>query len=390
MAEPVATVLFLERGGEVGGAERVLLDLAARADRARFRTLAVCLAAGRLPTRLAEAGTPTTVFPVGRLREVHRVAAAMAGLVRLAKSEGVDVIHANGTMMLLYAGPVARLAGCRLVWQVYDPQGTHGLARRCFVAVASRFRPDWTVFGTLEVEESHRRVFGRIRRASTILPGVDVAGLAATPGDRSVLPAGVPASAVVALALARYVPGKGIEDLIDAVARVGSAVPALHVVVCGGLPAAGYAESLERLVAEKGVADRFHLLGHVPEETARNLLASCDLLVHPATKEPFGLAVVEAMAAGKPVVAADAAGPSHTVLDGVTGILYPRGDSGRLAEALARLATDGGLRRQLGEAGRRRAEEFTIDRMVLAIEDVWTAVLAGASQRRRRPARARS
>lgn len=370
------TVLFIERGGEVGGAERVLLDIVRHADRSRHRPLVACLADGSLPSHLRAAGAPTTVLPVARLRDVHHVVRALIGLVRLVRREQVDIVHVNGTMMLAYGGPVAWLTRRRLVWQVYDPQGTRGLARRVFVAAVSRFRPDWTVFSTLAVEENHRRVFPRIGRSSVILPGVDQADFEAAAPDRSVLPAGVDRDAVVLLALARHIPGKGLEDLVAGMARLGSG--SVHLVLCGGLPTPGYTGTLERLVAELGVASTVHLVGYVTEPVKRVLLATSDVVVHPALVEPFGITVLEAMAAGRPVVAADAAGPRHLVVHGVTGLVYPRGDVDALVAALTELAGDPGRRRAMGAAGRRRAGEFSVQRMVDAVGQVWDDVLAPA------------
>lgn len=367
------SVLFIERGGEVGGAERVLLDIAGGVDRARFRPVTVCLDDGSLPTQLRALGVPTVVYRVGRLRGLHRVARALIGLVRLVKSEGIDLVHVNGTMMLLYGGPVAWLTRRPLVWHVYDPQRRSGKARRVFVAVASRFRPAWTIFGTVTVEANHREVFPNIGRSSTILPGVDLRASHLVEQDRSVLPPDVPDDAVVILSLARYVPGKGLEDLISAVARLS--LPAIHVVLCGGLPVAGYTEELQRRAGRLGVATQVHFMGHVPEATKRTLISTCDIVVHPATFEAFGLAVVEAMAAGKPVVAADAPGPSHTVLDGVTGLLYPRGEVGELEAALSRLVGDPELRQSMGVAGQERAAAFSVDKMVASVEQVWRDVM---------------
>jgi glycosyltransferase involved in cell wall biosynthesis len=86
------------------------------------------------------------------------------------------------------------------------------------------------------------------------------------------------------------------------------------------------------------------------------------VLVHASTiPEPFGMVVIEGMAAGLPVVAADAGGPTEVIDHGVDGLRYPMGDAGALAEALSTLAADAGLRARLGAAGRRRAEAFFPD-----------------------------
>ena len=88
--------------------------------------------------------------------------------------------------------------------------------------------------------------------------------------------------------------------------------------------------------------------------------------------EPFGLVLVEAMAAGKPVVATAQGGPLEIVEEGITGFLVPPGDAEALAGALGKLLADEGLGRRMGEAGRQRAwERFSVERMVRELEEVY-------------------
>ncbi len=93
--------------------------------------------------------------------------------------------------------------------------------------------------------------------------------------------------------------------------------------------------------------------------------------------EPFGQVVVEAMAAGVPVVAADAGGPAEIITDGVDGLLYPMGDARSLAACLVRLAENSEMRRALCEAALLRAENFSPERVARATMAVYEAVLAG-------------
>ena len=84
-----------------------------------------------------------------------------------------------------------------------------------------------------------------------------------------------------------------------------------------------------------------------------------DVIVHASDHEPFGIVIVEAMALGKPVIAGDAAGPTEIITDGVHGLLTPYGDAGALACALLRLLGDPVGAQRLGEAARRRAQDFS-------------------------------
>ena len=105
-----------------------------------------------------------------------------------------------------------------------------------------------------------------------------------------------------------------------------------------------------------------YLLGFRSDVAA--LMAACDIFVLPAPAEPFGLVLIEAMAMGKPVIAAAAGGPLEIVADGETGLLFEPGDAASLAAAMRRLLENPDLRQRMGQAGRRRYEEmFTAQRM---------------------------
>jgi glycosyltransferase involved in cell wall biosynthesis len=106
-----------------------------------------------------------------------------------------------------------------------------------------------------------------------------------------------------------------------------------------------------------------------------------DISVHASiVPEPFGQVVVEAMAAGLPIVAADAGGPAEIVTHEVDGLLYPAGDIGALASLLRRLAADASLRARLGQGARRRAGDFTPEAAVAALMAVYGRILKSTSR----------
>ena len=135
-----------------------------------------------------------------------------------------------------------------------------------------------------------------------------------------------------------------------------------------------YREQLERQAADLGLDGRVDFRGF--RRQVEDELRRLDVLVHASTiPEPFGQVVVEGMAMGLPVVAADAGGPAEVIADGVNGLLYPPGDVDELAILLRRLATDAALRERLGEAARVRAEDFTGERIAPKVIAVYREVL---------------
>jgi glycosyltransferase involved in cell wall biosynthesis len=180
-------------------------------------------------------------------------------------------------------------------------------------------------------------------------------------------PADVQADARVLLAVCRLEPQKGLDVAVRALPKIRARHPKAELVVLG--EGAQRAE-LERLASELQVP--VHLLGRVPDVAA--WLSRADLLVHPARWEGFGLALLEAMLAAKPIVATNVSSIPEIVADGETGLLVAPDDPSALAAAVISLLDDPG---SYGEQGRRRAEsEFSVARMTERTVAVYEAALA--------------
>ena len=163
----------------------------------------------------------------------------------------------------------------------------------------------------------------------------------AAPVDRDSL--ATPEDAPVALALARLHWKKGLDTLLEATARVEG----LHVWIAGEGPLEA---ELKAQCAALGLNDRVRFLGWRNDRGA--LLAACDMVAFPSRYEPFGTVTVDAWAASRPLIAADAAGPAAYVKDGENGLLIPKDDVEALATALRRVIGEAGLADRLVAGGR--------------------------------------
>ena len=120
------------------------------------------------------------------------------------------------------------------------------------------------------------------------------------------------------------------------------------------------------------------LLGFRSDVSA--LMAACDIFVSPCPVEGFGLVLLEAMALGKPVIAAGAGGPLEIVADGETGLLFAPGNAESLAAAMKRLLADAPMRKRMGEAGRKRYEEmFTAQQMAEKMRETYSVLISNIS-----------
>jgi glycosyltransferase involved in cell wall biosynthesis len=153
---------------------------------------------------------------------------------------------------------------------------------------------------------------------------------------------------------------KGQRHLIAAMPRLLERVPRAHAVIAGGGDLEDY---LRDLADEVGVAGRVHVLG--PRKDIPALMHAIDVFAMPSIWEGFGLVLLEAMAAARPIVASRVATIPEVVLNGETGLLVPPGDPIALADALADLADNPQRGRTFGEAGRERLRRyFSIEKMV--------------------------
>ncbi|HYB42982.1 MAG TPA: glycosyltransferase family 4 protein [Candidatus Methylomirabilis sp.] len=157
------------------------------------------------------------------------------------------------------------------------------------------------------------------------------------------------------LCVARMYPRKRLGDLLRAAAILRTVMRQVAVRVVGRGPEW---EPVSRLHRELGLEGTVALLGDVSREQLAEEYANADVFCLPSVQEGFGIVFLEAMAAGLPIVACDAAAIPEVVLDGVTGVLTRPGDHAALAAALEALLGDPARAARLGAEGRRRVVEF--------------------------------
>jgi glycosyltransferase involved in cell wall biosynthesis len=169
----------------------------------------------------------------------------------------------------------------------------------------------------------------------------------------------------------RLVPQKGQRHLVLAMPTLLERVPRARALIVG---VGGLDAYLRGLIEDMGLSAQVHVLG--ARRDVPTVMHALDAFVMPSIWEGFGLVLLEAMAAARPIVASRAATIPEVVLDGETGLLVPPGDPRALAEALARLANDPALARSLGEAGRQRLQRhFSVAKMVGDTEGLYRELL---------------
>jgi glycosyltransferase involved in cell wall biosynthesis len=170
------------------------------------------------------------------------------------------------------------------------------------------------------------------------------------------------------LYLGRMSPEKGVDDLLQAFAAVHSEHPSSWLDICGD----GDPERVARCAHALGIADAVRLHGWVTGDRKREVLHGAGIYVLPSYTEGMPMAVLEAMAAGLPVVATPVGGVPEVVRPGLDGYIVPAGDTAGLADVLARLLADGDERKRMGEQGRERvAAEFMPTEVLSQVEALY-------------------
>lgn len=365
-------VLFVDHARALGGAENSLLLFLEEIDRSRF----VPHLATR-PGRLADAARARGVIvheaPLVRVRRTlgapWRLVRGTSALVRIIRHERITLVHANTIRASIYAALAARSTARPLIWHVRDISARGIYVRSLCAAAHAAICVSHAAAAPLTCAGKVQVVHEAVRASD--FDGHEHAAA------RLRAEWGVPADAVLIGHVARLQPWKGQREVIAA-AELLRDLPNVHVALIGGDifgSAPDYEGELRGTVAARRL-DRVHITGHLDD--VRPAFRALDVAVHASTLEPFGRVLIEAGAAGLPVVGYDSGGVNEIVEHGRTGFLVPFGDRAGLAAALRRLAADSALRRELGGNARDVVRaRFDVHRLTHAVE----AILEGVHER---------
>jgi glycosyltransferase involved in cell wall biosynthesis len=357
----------------LGGAEQLVIRIAASLDLARFEPLIICLDE---PGPFAAAATESGIELLSVGKRGPYDLGALVRLVKLLRRRRVDVVHTHLFGADLWGRIAARLAGTGTVvttahnvdsWK----KPTHLVIDRCLAAATTRL-----VAVSAQVRQFYEEHGIARGRWEVIYNGVDDAGPIVRNRD-ALLALGVGVDEPTVGLIGRLVPTKRPDLFLDAVARASRSVPRLRALILGDGPLRAKAEQQAHRL---GVAERTVFAGLRRDVPA--FLAGLDVLVFSSEREGLSVAMLEAMAAAVPVVATAVGGTPELIEPGVTGLLVPPGDPQALADAILRVLQHPDEAGALTRAARARVRSrFTLRGMIEAYEDIY-AGRPGSSARR--------
>lgn len=370
-------VVFALDNLDVGGSELNAVRTAEHLDRDRFDLRVICMKPdGRLVERYRAIDVPVIHLPI---KSLHGWTMATAGrqFASYLREERIQVVHAHDMYSNIFAVPWARVARTPVVvasrrWWYTLPSVKLRLGNTVAFRLASA------------VLANSARVAASVQAADGVSPGrirvvpnfADDSAFEALSGEtrrRRRHELGIADDRVVIGCVARLVPVKDHATLFRACALARAAHPSIHLLVVGDGPCR---RQLEDLARELEIGDGVTFAGERTD--GLNYHQLCDVSALASVSEGFPNTLVEAMAAGRPVVATAVGGSIDAVVDGVTGILVKPSDVTELAEGLIRLVTSAVLRERMGLAGQQRAvKQYRAVEVMACLESMYLDLLGG-------------
>lgn len=352
-------VLYLHDSKRIGGAERALLTLATSIKQMAVEPLVVWRLADDTAQWLRSGGV--RVLQAYIPPWCHGFAQPflpffLRQLGRSVKPGEIDLVHVNNYRLAPIGRAVARWAGVPCICHVRETIGPGKIEQYRLASSADSLIAVAEAVGQALVDgglPSDRITVIRSGIAMFETPTVT---------ERAALRSrlGIPAEAPVLGIVGHILRHKGYDDLIHAIALIGEKAPAIRCVIVGGAPRARYFHKLRQLAKDLGIESRLIWVG-VQQDVAP-ILHAIDLFVLPSHTEGLPITILEAMAAGQPVVATTVGGIPELVRHGETGVLVPPKDPPRLAEAILSVLNEPALARTMGETGQALvAKSFTVE-----------------------------
>jgi glycosyltransferase involved in cell wall biosynthesis len=382
--EPLPRIAFVDHVARLSGGEIALLRLLS-ATQGLISPHVILGEEGPLVDRLREIDVSVEVLPLSglvrdlrkqtvrpsqlRLSSAARTLPYVLSLRQRLREIRVDAVHTNSLKAAVYGGAAGRLAGVPVIWHVRDRIADDYLPPSAvrLIRTTARFLPTEIIANS----NTTLATLGKRHRGQVLY---DPLGFDPALQQHSQAPRRTERHLMIGV-VGRLAEWKGQHIFLDAFAQAFRDEPVVARLIGSAMFGEdAYEEGLRRQVQRLGIADQVEFLGF--REDIWKELADLDVLVHCSIMaEPFGQVVIEGMAAGLPVIAAAAGGPSEVITNEVDGLLTPSGDKKLLALALRRLADEPDLRSRLGSRAQLTSRRFAPARAAEQLLEIYRSAL---------------
>lgn len=392
---PAKRIAFVDHAEQLGGAQKSLIELLGNLDRARYEPVLLCAKEADWLERADLDGVekvrvfePSAVLGWRRDRlarswtrsagVISKALGPVRNLIGALRRLRPDLIHTNTLKAHMIGSAAARLLGIPLVWHVRDILEPGG-ALTWLIRAGRLSRPK-----VIAISDAVRDQFdGCNLDIEVIYNGIPLDRFAPGPADGSLRDElDIASGARVITVVGRLTPWKGHRVLLEAMKLILPEYPEAVLIVVGEVAfwEPDYLGELQGYARELGVAQAVRWLGF--RDDVPRILSLTDVFALPSENEPFGRAIIEAMAAGKPVVATRSGGVPEIVDEGETGLLVEPRSGTQLARAICQLLGDPELAERMGQAGLERARRsFDTHRVAETVQGLYDRTLAARTSR---------
>ncbi|HDL65014.1 MAG TPA: glycosyltransferase [Proteobacteria bacterium] len=353
----------------ISGGEKVLFDLATSLKERGHEVSAVCPDPGQLPDELRKAGIDSTIIPFHKTYDIR----AARQLARFITDEKIEVLHSHSMLTNIISRVAGKLAHVpvsvsteHLTMELARGGRGKGLRDRLMAKYYRRLDNFTSRYNQQVIAVSNAVRDDLVEqgiptgRITVIQNGIEIPDIDPAAGDRIRLELGIKPEETVVGAVGRLSPQKDYPTLLRAFKEVGKSCPEAILLIAGD----GYLrDNLEKLTYELGIREQVKFLGY--RTNVLEVVSSFDIYALSSLWEGLPLAVLEAMAMGKPVVATSVPGTEEAVNEGETGFLVPLKDDQALSQGIIELVRDQEKIKIMGDAGRRRWHDcFSLTRVI--------------------------
>ena len=388
MSQKTARILFISHGPLLYGAQRSLLAFLTGVNREIIEPFLLIPREGPLADEARKLDIPVIILPVNhwvafgdtaKMNYFRRVTKVLYGLKKrvadiasVITQHDIDLVYTN-TVTLIEGALAARATKRPHLWHLREHvSGNKDLKAALSATLISKTiaaLSDKIIMNSQSLGEGYK-ISLKNNKVAVVYNGVDLNSFPLSNDNQHIFrqELGLGQSTKVISLIGSITPRKGLNTFIEMSSKLTSNFDDIAFIVAGDGEARLTSE-LKAKVNQLGLSDRFHFVGWRTD--VDSILRDTDLLVVSAEQEPFGRTVVEAMAAGVPVVSTRCGGPEEIIIDGETGFLVPANGADELASAAAKVLSDPALASAFSTKGRLRVEKmFSEEAYVRNIETI--------------------